>query len=77
MIGLRNPMRVFLLVAACWFASARNPAHNGAAALVPPTSIHWPLLQMRNIWTSAVKATSGMLRMLAEPCAAVIMGACW
>ena len=71
--GLMKPTRAFLFAAACWFASARKPAHKGAAALVPPTSTPCPLLQIRNIWTSAMSATSGMLRMVADPPAAVMV----
>ncbi len=55
------------MATACSFASATNPAHKGAAALVPPTAIAWPLLQIRYICTAAVRATSGMLRMLLDP----------
>jgi hypothetical protein len=54
-----------------------KPAHKGVAALVPPTEIHCPLLQMRKIWMSASRATSGMLRMVADPRAAVVFTVCW
>jgi hypothetical protein len=53
-----------------------KPAHKGVAALVPPTSIHSPLLQIRKICTAASKATSGTLRIVVDPPIAVMLMLC-
>ena len=52
-----------------------NPAHSGAAQLVPPTVVDPPLLYSTYTF-SPVIATSGMLRLVVEPLFAVMLMPC-
>src|SRR5580692_12730510 len=66
MAGLRKPRLAWPCASACWFASAMNPAHNGAAALVPLAANGTPFCTIENR-VSATHATSGTFRIVLEP----------
>ncbi len=63
------------LANAAWLMSAVNPAHRGAAQLVPPTLYLCPLPAKINT-LSAVMATSGRFRLVVEPWLAVMSMPC-
>ena len=73
--GLINPTSGRPLATACWLASAVKPAHNGAAQLVPPTFQSPP--SARTYTLSAVRATSGMFRIVVEPWFSVMLMSVW